>query len=137
VACAGDLASRSVAFICGDALDPPLVPGHFDRVAALNLVDSLRSPRQLVSVLDGLCAPGGELLVASPYSWQSGIVDEAERLGPDPGAELVARLVDGSELESPYAVEEEADLNWQLRRDRRSAAVYSTHYVRARKLRGR
>jgi uncharacterized protein YbaR (Trm112 family) len=42
------------ALVCGDALDPPFVPGAFDRVVALNLLDSVASPRQLLSVVDGL-----------------------------------------------------------------------------------
>jgi uncharacterized protein YbaR (Trm112 family)/SAM-dependent methyltransferase len=130
---AGDLASPSVAFLCADALDPPLVPGFFDRVAALNVLDSLRSPSGLLSVADGLCAPGGELLLGSPYAWQSGHVDEAERPGPDPAGELRARLAAGERLEARYVVEEEAELPWRLRRDARSAVVYTTHYLRARK----
>ncbi|MGN6111178.1 MAG: class I SAM-dependent methyltransferase, partial [Kofleriaceae bacterium] len=40
--------------ICGDALDPPLVPGVFERVVALNLLDSVSQPSQLLSVVDGL-----------------------------------------------------------------------------------
>src|SRR5262245_61425802 len=65
---------------CGDALDPPLVPGVFGRVVALNLIDSVASPRGLLSVLDGLCAPGGELIVTSPYAWQSSVMADHERL---------------------------------------------------------
>jgi SAM-dependent methyltransferase/uncharacterized protein YbaR (Trm112 family) len=135
VARAGDRAvtDGAVALVCGDALDPPLVPGFFDRVAALNLLDSLRSPRGLISVVDGLCAPGGEVLLASPYSWQSGIVDEAERLGADPAGELRRRFIDGAGLEARYTVEEQAELEWRLRRDARSAAVYQVHYLRMRK----
>ena len=120
-------------FVCGDALDPPFAPGHFQRVLSLNVLDSLRSPGQLLSVADGLCVPGGELLLASPYAWLSGIVDEQERLGRDPAAELRRRLTDGDRLEARYTIEEEAELDWRLRKDARSAAVYRTHYLRVRK----
>jgi hypothetical protein len=37
-------------------------------------------------------------------------------------------------LGSRYAIEDEAELPWILRRDARSAVSYCTHYVRARKL---
>src|SRR5215475_10824211 len=83
--------------VCGDALDPPLVPEVFGRVVALNLLDSVASPRQLLAVLDGLCAPGGEVIVSSPYAWQSSVMADHERLGgADPAAELAALLRDGT-----------------------------------------
>src|SRR5262249_60671861 len=72
----------------GAAPAPPLVPGVFGRVVALNLLDAVASPRQLLSVLDGLCRPGGEIIVSSPYAWQSSVMAEHERLGggdPPPG----------------------------------------------------
>jgi SAM-dependent methyltransferase len=125
--------ARNVVFVCADALDPPLAPGHFQRVLLLNLLDAVRSPGQLLSVADALCAPRGEILTASPYDWQSGIVNEDERLGRDPSADLRRRLSQGSGLEAGYSVEEEAEIDWRLRRDARAVAVYRTHYLRARK----
>jgi SAM-dependent methyltransferase/uncharacterized protein YbaR (Trm112 family) len=114
--------------VCGDALDPPFLPRVFQRVVALNMLDSVHDPRTLLAVVDGLCAPGGEILLSSPYSWQSSIVPEHHRLGAaDPASAVRATLRDG------YAIEEEAELSWTLRRDARSAAVYRTHYIRARK----
>jgi uncharacterized protein YbaR (Trm112 family) len=134
IARAGDRVAPEVALVCGDALDPPLVPQTFDRVAALNLLDAVQSPAQLLSVVDGLCRAGGELLLASPYSWQSGIVGEAERLGAhDPAGEVRRRLREGDGLETPYVVEDEADVTWWLRRDARSGHSYSVHWLRARK----
>jgi SAM-dependent methyltransferase len=131
---AGERAAPDAALVCGDALDPPLVPGTFDRVAAFNVIDSVRSPAQLLSVMDGLLKPGGEILISSPYTWQSGIVAEEERLGAhDPAAELARRLRDGVELEARYTVEDEAELTWWLRRDARSGQAYTVHYLRARK----
>ena len=121
--------------MCGDALDPPLIPGAFGRVVAVNLLDSVASPRQLLAVLDGLCQPGGELIVSSPYAWQSSVMADHERLGgADPAVELTAVLRDGTGLSARYAIEDEADLPWTLRRDARSLASYSIHYVRARKM---
>ena len=121
--------------LCGDALDPPLMPGMFGRVVALNLIDSVPHPRRLLSVIDGLCAHGGEVIVSSPYSWQSSVLHEGERLGgDDPAAELVRLLRTGEQLGARYEIEEEADITWTLRRDARSSVTYRTHYVRARKI---
>ena len=120
--------------LCGDALDPPLLPGMFGRVVALNLLDSVAHPRQLLSVLDGLCVRGGEVILSSPYSWQSNVVHEDERFGgDDPAAELVRILETGERLGARYEIEEAADVTWTLRRDARSSVSYRTHYVRARK----
>jgi len=136
-AAAGDRAvpvSRRL-LVCGDALDPPLVPGAFDRVVALNLLDSVASPRQLLAVLDGLCAAGGEVIVSSPYAWQSSVMAEAERLGgATPATDLAAMFRDGTGLSARYRIEDEAELPWTLRRDARSAVSYSIHYLRARKM---
>jgi len=118
-----------VAWLCADALDPPLPPGSFERVAALNVLDVVHDPGRLLDVAALLCAPGGEILLASPYNWQSGHVGEEHRIGDaDPAAAVRARL--GA---AGFVIDEEDELTWTLRRDARSAVVYRTHYVRARK----
>ncbi|HEY0986182.1 MAG TPA: methyltransferase domain-containing protein, partial [Kofleriaceae bacterium] len=127
-------ASRRL-LVCGDALDPPLVPGVFDRVVAFNLLDAVGSPMQLLHVIDGLCKPGGEVLVTSPYAWQSSVMAESERLGgADPAVDVAAILRAGTALAARYQIEDEAELPWTLRRDARSAVSYSIHYLRARKM---
>lgn len=134
IAHAGDrtLPSDRRTIVCGDALDPPLIPGLYGRVVALNLIDAVRQPRQLLTVMDGLCARGGEIVLASPYAWQSGVVDEDARLGDGDPAKAIAELVRGG-LSVPYAIEDQAELGWTLRRDSRSSASYCIHYLRARK----
>jgi uncharacterized protein YbaR (Trm112 family)/SAM-dependent methyltransferase len=119
-----------VTLVCGDALDPPLVPGVYDRVVALNLLDSVASPRQLLAVMDGLCAPRGELVLMSPYAWQSSVLADDERLGgADPATALLAHL-----RGLHYEILDDTDLPWTLRRDARSAVHYRAHYIRARRL---
>jgi SAM-dependent methyltransferase/uncharacterized protein YbaR (Trm112 family) len=137
-AAAGDrtIPTDRLTLVCGDALDPPLLPGEFDRVVALNVIDSVKSPAQLLSVVDGLCAPNGELILSSPYAWQSSVMQEHERIGgADPAVDLVAILREGKGLGARYEIEDEAELAWMLRRDARSTVSYRVHYVRARKLR--
>jgi SAM-dependent methyltransferase/uncharacterized protein YbaR (Trm112 family) len=131
IAHAGDRACPAL-LVCGDALDPPLVPGAFGRVVALNLLDVVRRPRQLLTVLDALCKRGGELVISSPYAWQSGYVDEDARIGAADPRRAIHELV-ATGLSRPYAIEDEAELPWSLRRDARSTATYRIHYIRARK----
>ena len=124
------LAVPTAALVCGDVLDPPLAPGTFDRVAALNLLDAVSAPRALLHQAHQLCAPGGELLICSPYSWRSGVTTEEERLG---GADPVQALrTEATAL--GWAVEEETGrLPWTLRRDARAASLYEVHWLRARR----
>lgn len=120
--------------LCADALDPPLVPAHYDRVVALNVLDSVARPRLLLTVMDGLCRRGGELILSSPYAWQGTVMADAERIGgADPAADVAALLRAGTGLGARYEIEEEADVSWTLRRDARSSVAYRTHYLRARK----
>jgi uncharacterized protein YbaR (Trm112 family)/SAM-dependent methyltransferase len=118
-----------VELICADAQDPPLPPERFARVAALNILDVVHNPDTLLTVATGLTRPGGELLLASPYAWQSGFVGEEHRIGDlDPAAAVVAWL-----RAAGFTVEEETDLEWSLRRDARSSVAYAAHWLRARK----
>lgn len=119
----------NVQLVCGDALDPPFAPGTFERVVALNLLDNVRSPRALLHHLQQLCAPGGEVLLASPYAWRDDIVDAGERLG---GADPAA-AVRGELRGLGFALEEEDELRWTLRHDARAASSYQVHYLRARR----
>ena len=120
--------------VCADVLDPPLLPDVWDRVIALNMLDSVAHPRQLLSVIDGLCKLGGEIILSSPYAWQSAVLQDHERFGgADPAAALRTLLTEGTGLRARYRIEDEAEILWTLRRDARSAVTYRTHYIRARK----
>ncbi len=133
---AGELAVSAdrLTWICGDALDPPLLPNQYDRVVAFNVLDSVRQPRQLLAVVDALCAPGGEILLSSPYAWQSEVVEEGARMGgADPARDLAELLRAGTDLGARYTIEDEDELPWTLRKDARSAVSYRVHYLRARK----
>jgi len=112
--------------VCGDALDPPLVPTSANRVVALNVLDAVAHPRQLLAVMYDLCAPGGEIILATPYAWSSQVVEPGEELDQ---AGVLAWFADHN-----LTIEDEADLPWTLRRDARSTLAYCIHYLRARKL---
>ena len=62
-------------------------------MVALNMLDAVPHPRQLLLVADNLCAPGGELVPLRRFAWQSTVLDDHERIGAaDPAAELAALL---------------------------------------------
>ena len=122
-------AAPGVQLICADAVDPPFPPGAFERTVALNLLDSVRSPRELLHHMGQLTAPGGDLALASPYAWRSGITEEAERLGgADPAAALRAEVA-----QLGWSILDEDELPWTLRLDSRSATLYTVHWLHARK----
>ena len=64
------LQRASVEFQLGDALDlNEFAPGSFQLVSAINLIDRLPRPRQFLEQLPRLVAQGGQLLLASPFTW--------------------------------------------------------------------
>jgi SAM-dependent methyltransferase len=59
-----------VHFQVGDAQRLESLAKHpFDVVAAINLICRLPSPRAFLRQLPDLVLPGGQLIIASPYSW--------------------------------------------------------------------
>jgi SAM-dependent methyltransferase len=64
------LRQSKVEFQVGDALDLAAFPEQaFQVVSAINLIDRLPRPRHFLSQLARLIAPGGQLLIASPFTW--------------------------------------------------------------------
>jgi SAM-dependent methyltransferase len=118
-----------ITLVCGDALAPPLQPAMFDRVVALNVLDNIRDPAQLLTVMDSLCAVGGELIISCSYHWHRNVTP---KLGPLASADPAGALIGW--LGPRYRIEDEAEVPWLLRRDARCFTTYVTHYVRARKL---
>jgi len=64
-----DLDTERASFETGDAcaLRPGL--GKFDLVLMANLIDRLPDPAACLAQLPGLIAPGGWLVITSPYTW--------------------------------------------------------------------
>ncbi|MBU6398683.1 MAG: putative 4-mercaptohistidine N1-methyltransferase [Verrucomicrobia bacterium] len=60
---------RRVAFEHGDALNLRGDLGAFDVVLAANLIDRLEDPRRFLARVPALVAPGGQLILTSPYTW--------------------------------------------------------------------
>ncbi|HEV2248545.1 MAG TPA: methyltransferase domain-containing protein [Terriglobia bacterium] len=59
-----------VQFRVGDAMALAAFPDQaFQVVTAINLIDRLPQPRAFLSQLPRLLSPGGQLLIASPFTW--------------------------------------------------------------------
>ena len=58
-----------VHFEVGDACDLRSDLGRFDAALLINLLDRLPQPRRCLDRLPDLLNPGGQLVIASPYTW--------------------------------------------------------------------
>jgi putative 4-mercaptohistidine N1-methyltranferase len=64
-----ELKRSNCRFQVGDALNLPSDFGSFELVLAVNLLDRVPDPVRLLAQLKRLVAPGGHLILASPYTW--------------------------------------------------------------------
>lgn len=126
----GERAVGPVELVCADALELPLLPRRFDRVLALNMLEVVPDPVRLLATLVELCAPGGEVLGASAYLWQSAFMPDSKRIGTvDPGADVLRMLT----WERGLELEDEADVETTLRRDARQGSSFRLHWLRLRR----
>lgn len=91
-------------FTTGDAMNLPSDLGAFDIVLAANLLCRLPDPAQLLKRLPDLVAPGGQLLLATPFSWLEEFTPRAHWIGglPDSASSfeiLTSRLAPHFTLE--------------------------------------
>ncbi len=64
-----------IHLVQGDVLHPPFEAEAFPAVLALSLLDTVPEPFVALGQLDALLAPGGLLLVGTPYSWDPRVTD--------------------------------------------------------------
>eukprot|EP00762_Andalucia_godoyi_P002716 ANDGO_03357.mRNA.1 Hercynine oxygenase len=76
-------ASRTVHFQQGDAclLDPKDIGGTVNALLAANLVDRVHSPGMMLDRLAALVAPGGVLVLTSPFTWLEQFTPKREWMG--------------------------------------------------------
>jgi SAM-dependent methyltransferase/uncharacterized protein YbaR (Trm112 family) len=137
-----DSAER-VDFWAADATAPPFPAATFGAVVALNVLDCVAAPLSLLRSAERVLAPGGSLLLASPYDWsgavtapESWIGGHSPRSSGQGRSESVLRalLTRGAH---PAAVErlelrgEADDVPWRVRLHERHAAEYRLHVVHA------
>ena len=70
-----------VDFHQGDAANLSEDLGTFDVILAANLIDRLENPKAFLDSLPSLMNPGGQLVIASPYTWLEEYTPKANWLG--------------------------------------------------------
>ena len=66
------LRQSNVEFRVGDALELSATADRsYHVISAINLLDRLPQPRRLLEALPRLLAPGGQLILASPFTWMT------------------------------------------------------------------
>lgn len=117
----------AVRLVQGNLLRSPFVPGRFDVVSALLLIDILPDAVAGLTALDRLVAPGGLLLVASPWHWDTDATPPA-RWWADPERSLREHL-----RAVGYTIVEDGDLPWAIPSHTRLVHRYRLQAVLARK----
>lgn len=129
--------AERVDFWLADALDAPFADHTFGFIAALNLLDCVASPRDLLGAVARLLRPGGGAVVATPFDWSAATtpveawIGGHSQRGPGAGAAepLLDLLLDGGH---PLAVPglrvrgRESAFPWRVRLHDRSSVDYQT-----------
>ena len=111
----GDLFKEAVAFVpssqrskvefeVGDACDLSPALGCFDVVHAANLLCRLPDPNLLLKRLPDLVKPGGQLLLATPFTWLEEFTSKENWLGSGDSEEELSRI-----LSADFVLEEKGD----------------------------
>lgn len=78
------LRRSKVAFQVADAMNlGGFRDNSFNVVVAINLICRLPNPKRFLQQLHRIVAPGGQLLIGSPFSWLGGFTPSGEWLAPE------------------------------------------------------
>ncbi len=108
-----------VNFVSGDACDLPRDCGTFDVVHAANLLCRLPDPCALLGRLPDLVRPGGQLLLATPFSWLEEFTPRDKWVGGLEGTETESTEALKATLLPSFHLEKEMDLPFLLREHER------------------
>ena len=106
--------ARRVSFEVGDAMSLRSELGAFDVVLAANLVCRLPEPMRFLERLPDLVAPGGQLLLATPFSWLTEFTPPSNWLGGKPGCPPSHEVL-ASVLAPDFDLEFEKDIPFLIR----------------------
>jgi SAM-dependent methyltransferase len=135
-------APSNAMFLVADALNPPFTANSFDVVAGLNILDNVSVPLILIGQMDALLKPDGDLIVASPYDWQTGSTDVDEWLENEilDAPEMLRKILEADfipKMELKYKIQQEYfDVPWILRNHERHWCLYMVHLLKAKKTAG-
>ncbi|MFI5379085.1 MAG: methyltransferase domain-containing protein, partial [Tepidisphaerales bacterium] len=134
-----------VDFWAADALCLPFADGTFARAMALNLLDCVSSPLDLLRSLHRVTAAGGRFVTGSPYDWLGAAAPPQAWLGGhsprgffdgESGRVLRAILTPGRHpvsLDGVRIVADDPAVPWQVRMHERYTAMYTVDVVAAEK----
>ena len=138
--------AEQVDFWACDATALPFPAGTFALASALNVLDCVNNPRELLVSLSHALKAEGKILLTCPYDWSPGATpleawlgghSQRSKTAGSPEALLRAML---SEPEHPAAVRglklltEQPRVSWHVRLHERSTMHYETHLVIAEKV---
>lgn len=133
--------SQNVDFWACDATSLPFPRSSVNFATALNLLDCVSSPVELLTSLAAVLAPEGRLIAATPYDWTAGVTPFESWLGghsqraPDAGAgePLLRRLLTPGGHPNSIAglalIAEDNNVPWAVRLHDRSAMNYLVHLI--------
>ena len=138
-------AGQWVDFWCCDALCLPFSSDTFSFVSALNIIDCVSSPLNLLQSLENMITPGGFLAACSPYDWSPVATPVEGWLGghsqrsvnKGDSARIIEAILTMGEL--PASLEKLQltvslpEVPWSVRVHQRHFTDYRTHLVVARK----
>lgn len=109
-----DIDRQRVHFETGNAIDLRNDLGSFDVVLAANLLCRLPAPIVFLERLGNLVAPGGQLLMATPFSWLEEYTPPSLWLGGQPDAPSSADVLN-EKLSAHFRLEHEINLPFLIR----------------------
>ena len=130
VACVPPTQRSKVEFEVGDACDLSPALGYFDVVHAANLICRLPDPNQLLKRLPDLVKPGGQLLLATPFTWLEEFTPKKSWLGSGDSEEELSRI-----LNADFELEEKREMPFVIREHRRKFQFSMSLGTRWRRLR--
>ena len=122
-------AAPNARFGVADALDLPFPAGSFDTVVALNLIDRVPDPARALAEAARVTAPGGTLLVGSPYTWLDSFTPPERWLGGflRDGVEVRGAATVRAHLEESFAFDREVRMPFFIPHHARSGQLGLAH----------
>jgi SAM-dependent methyltransferase len=134
-----------VDFWACDASALPFAAGSAGLIAALNLLDCVAEPSRQLGEQVRVLAPGGDLLLATPYDWSTRATQPGQWIGghsqraPHGGAAedfLRALVTEGAHPSAVPGLVPRGEIlrfAWQTRLHDRSAVQYASHLLALRR----
>ena len=108
------MVGKKISFLVADACSLPMDLKEFDLVHAANLICRLPEPKLFLDRLPGLVKPGGQLLLATPFTWLEEYTPKQNWIGYGNSEEALKEI-----LKSHFELEKKAEIPFVIREHRR------------------